>query len=360
MNDNLRPLPAPAARYPEEWDVLLGALAAAAGRAWIYGLIGGAQVAAWIDGLRPSAAVAEPGAAVARRPGRLRLAIGLATAGRPAVMGETLARIARQSRLPDAVVVCAPGLEDVAPEAAGLGAEIVTGPRGLTRQRNAILDRLEAFDLVCFLDDDFVMEADYLAALERAFLADPGLVGATGAVVADGITGPGIGFAEADLRLAGLAPAEARNPVRPVYNAYGCNMAFRLDAVRAGALRFDESLPRYGWLEDVDFSRRAAAFGRLARIEGARGVHLGVKGGRQSGLCFGYSQIANPVHLVRKGSFAAGRAAWLMGRNVAMNLLKLRRPEPHVDRRGRVAGNLAALGDLLRGRLRPERIESLS
>lgn len=360
MNDNLRPMQSPTARDSMARDIVLGALGAAAGRAWIYGLIGGAQVAAWVDGLIPRPADSEPSEAVATGSGRLRMAIGLATAGRPAVMGETLARIARQSRPPDAIIVCAPSADDVAPDAARLGAEIVTGPRGLTRQRNAILDRLANFDIVCFLDDDFVMEADYLAALEQAFLTDPGLVGATGVVIADGITGPGIGFAEADLRLAALGPAQTGSAVRSVYNAYGCNMAFRLAAVRAGTLRFDESLPRYGWLEDVDFSRQAAAFGRLARIEGARGVHLGVKGGRQSGLCFGYSQIANPVHLVRKGSFAARRAAWLMGRNVAMNLLKLGRPEPHVDRRGRVAGNLAALGDLLRGRLRPERIESLT
>lgn len=358
MNDNLRQPKYPAAPAAAARDLAFGSLAAAAGRAWIYGLIGGAQVAAWVDGLRPKALAAD--ALAPGRPARLRLAVGLATAGRPAVMGETLARIARQGRPPDAVVVCAPDAADVAPEAGALGAEVVLGPRGLTRQRNAILDRLAGFDVVCFLDDDFVMEAGYLAALERAFLDDPGLVGATGAVVADGIIGPGLSFADADLCLTVSAPAGPAGSARPVYNAYGCNMAFRLEAVRAGALRFDERLPRYGWLEDVDFSRRAAAFGRLARIEGARGVHLGVKGGRQSGLCFGYSQIANPVHLVRKGSFAARRAAWLMGRNVAMNLLKLRAPEPHVDRRGRIAGNVAALADLLRGRLRPERIESLS
>jgi hypothetical protein len=84
-----------------------------------------------------------------------------------------------------------------------------------------------------------------------------------------------------------------------------------------------------------------------------------VKGGRQSGLRFGYSQIANPVHLIRKGSYARSRAAWLMGRNLAMNVLRALHPEAHIDRRGRLAGNFEAMRDLLRGRLAPERIELL-
>ncbi|NEU14266.1 glycosyltransferase family 2 protein [Methylobacterium sp. BTF04] len=296
---------------------------------------------------------------------RLRIAVGLATAGRPAIVGETLMRIARQTRPPDVVLVCAPTEADVSRDVLASGrpdfpaTEILFGARGLTRQRNAILDRLPDADIICFFDDDFVPDRDYLAALERAFLQDQTLVGATGAVIADGITGPGYSFAEADALLAQRSRTDTA-AATPVYNAYGCNMAFRLRQIRAANLRFDERLPRYGWLEDVDFSRRAARFGTLARIEGAVGVHLGTKGGRQSGLCFGYSQIANPVHLVRKGSYAWPRAAWLMSRNLGMNLVRASRPEPHIDRRGRVAGNFAALRDFLRGRLDPERIEGLS
>ena len=146
----------------------------------------------------------------------------------------------------------------------------------------------------------------------------------------------------------------------PTYAAYGCNMAFRLSVIRAHRLAFDEALPAYGWLEDVDFSRRIARHGPLARLDGAIGVHLGVKGGRVSGRRFGYSQVANPLYLVRKGSYAPSRAAWLMGRNLAMNLLRALRPEPHIDRRGRVAGNVRALADLCAGRLHPARITGLA
>ena len=236
--------------------------------------------------------------------------------------------------------------------------KVLQGSRGLTLQRNAILDDLGDFDVVCFIDDDFVMHNGYLAALERAFEANPELVCATGVVIADGISAAGYDLAQADGFLA-AAPLGAET-AEPIYNAYGCNMAFRLATIRTEKLRFDERLPRYGWLEDVDFSRQIARFGRVARLHDAIGVHLGVKSGRQSGLRFGYSQIANPIHLVRKGNYAWPRAAWLMSRNIAMNLLFAWRPEPYVDRRGRVAGNIRAVRDLVRGRLHPERIELLS
>jgi succinoglycan biosynthesis transport protein ExoP len=85
-------------------------------------------------------------------------------------------------------------------------------------------------------------------------------------------------------------------------------------------------------------------------------VHLGTKSGRQSGLRLGYSQIANPVYLVRKGSFAWCRAIRQIARNVAMNIAFSWRPEPYVDRRGRLRGNVIAIKDLARGQLHPLRI----
>jgi hypothetical protein len=86
------------------------------------------------------------------------------------------------------------------------------------------------------------------------------------------------------------------------------------------------------------------------------GVHLGAKRGRTSGLRFGYSQIANPWYLARKRTLRIDRALIQAGRNVGANVLHLARPEPWIDRRGRLLGNGLAMLDLLRGRLRPDRI----
>ena len=42
--------------------------------------------------------------------------------------------------------------------------------------------------------------------------------------------------------------------------------------------------------------------GKVVKIDAAFGVHLGTKLGRNSGLRLGYSQIANPLYLARKGA----------------------------------------------------------
>ena len=90
-----------------------------------------------------------------------------------------------------------------------------------------------------------------------------------------------------------------------------------------------------------------------------RGVHLGNKRGRTSGLRFGYSQVANPLYLRNKGTVGLKWALRLMGGNIAANILGSLKPQGLVDRRGRLKGNLIALGDFVRGRLDPMRVLDL-
>jgi GT2 family glycosyltransferase len=136
-------------------------------------------------------------------------------------------------------------------------------------------------------------------------------------------------------------------------------MAFRMKSIRQLGLSFDEALPLYGWQEDIDFSRQLATLGRIVDVSTLRGVHLGAKGGRTSGVRFGYSQIANPVYLIRKGTMSLSFAAPLVWRNLLANLYGSFRPEPWIDRRGRLKGNCLALCDLVTGRISPQRILEL-
>jgi hypothetical protein len=122
------------------------------------------------------------------------------------------------------------------------------------------------------------------------------------------------------------------------------------------AIEFDEKLPLYGWQEDTDFSRRLARYGTIARSERLLGVHLGTKGGRTSGVRLGYSQVANPIYLVRKGSVSMGYAAKLICKNLLANHSRLLAPEPWIDRPGRCKGHWIAILDLVRGRDDPRRI----
>jgi hypothetical protein len=76
-------------------------------------------------------------------------------------------------------------------------------------------------------------------------------------------------------------------------------------------------------------------------------------------VTLGYSQIANAVYLARKGTVPRSHLAHLVVKNLLSNSLRSLRPEPFVDRRGRLLGNILALADLVRGRISPERILAL-
>jgi glycosyltransferase involved in cell wall biosynthesis len=286
----------------------------------------------------------------------LRLAVGVATVGRSELARAAVDHLRRQTRAPDLVLVAASDPTDVT-GVAGDGVTCIFAPRGLTKQRNAILRQASSFDVVAFFDDDFLPLSTYLEKLEEIFVAYQDVVMVTGHAIADGIIGPGFNIEEARRHLeadGGSQPEQ--EALVEVYNGYGCNMAVRMRAVHEGHIDFDERLPLYGWLEDVDFSRQLARCGRIVRSRAVRGVHMGVKSGRQPGIRLGYSQIANPVYLVRKGTCTWSRAIWQMTRNIAMNLIFSVRPENYIDRRGRLLGNIKAIGDLSRGQLQPERI----
>lgn len=192
--------------------------------------------------------------------------------------------------------------------------------------------------------------------IEALFVAHPEIVAATGKVLADGITGPGLDYVEGMKILESAGRNMESSLPASAYNGYGCNMAFRMQPIREHEMKFDERLPLYGWLEDVDFSRQIAPHGKIVKVARLRGVHLGTKrSGRSPGKRLGYSQVANPVYLVRKGTMHWKRALIQITRNLIANSLRSLLPEPWVDRRGRLSGNLHGLYDLFLGVSSPEK-----
>jgi GT2 family glycosyltransferase len=288
----------------------------------------------------------------------LTIAVAIATAGRRDILTQTITFLNNQTRKPDEFLVCPSRPEDVDVE--GLSAyhgaiEVLPGPVGLPHQRNVIIAASKA-DIVVFFDDDFLPAANFLAEVEALFASKPDIMVATGHVIADGARGPGLEFEEGR-RL--LEADVLRRPalLHPTFNGYGCNMAIRLAPVRAHDLRFDENLPFYAWLEDVDFSRQLAPYGRIVRADQLRGVHLGTKkAGRSPGKRLGYSQVANRIYIQRKGNMPWYQVWDGTFRNIASNLFWSLKPEPWVDRRGRLKGNLLAIRDFLSGRLDPRNI----
>jgi GT2 family glycosyltransferase len=285
--------------------------------------------------------------------------VGIATVGRSELVGRTIDRVLEQSRLPDGIVVVGSRDEDVA-EVRDRARTIVdtVAERGLCRQRNHILDLVGGqADLLVFLDDDFVPTHTYLERAEQLFVRSPEVTGATGRIIADGIHSKGFAFEEA-VRLADSDGANGDAREFPAEALYGCNMVLRLASMEG--LRFDEALPLYGWLEDIDLTYRLSARGPLVRSFHFAGVHMGAKGGRTSGYRLGYSQIANPIHLLRKGSAPPRLARRMMARNLTANLARSLWPEPHVDRRGRLRGNILALFHLMTRQLDPRRVQTLN
>lgn len=288
-----------------------------------------------------------------------KIAVVIATLRRPDVVSDTVSYLLEVQTLKPATLI----VSCVAPEDAGEatrlpGVRIVTGAAGLARQRNAALAALPpGIEVVVFFDDDFVPDADWLSAAAQAFRDEPQLAAFTGLVIADGIKGPGLSFAEAVHLVETADRSVSWSRIEP-FSPYGCNMAFRVSAI--GDLHFDERLVLYGWLEDRDFGARLAKRGgRLAKYASARGVHMGVKSGRVAGDRLGYSQVVNPIYMLRKGTMTFSQVAGQIFRNLGSNILGIVRDEPFIDRGGRLRGNLRGFLDVLRGRLEPERAAAI-
>ncbi|MEO1274679.1 MAG: glycosyltransferase [Pseudomonadota bacterium] len=290
--------------------------------------------------------------------------IGIASTGRAETLAKVIHHMEALDPPPEKIVLSVIRPSDHAGVTTSrVPLEVIVSARpGACGQRNDILDRVPPGCVVVFFDDDFVPAPGYLGAIGALMLARPDAAVVTGTVLADGILGPGLPLEEAAALIGaerGGVPEDAASGAMPVHNGYGCNMAVRRDMVATAGIAFDERLPLYAWLEDVDFSRRLAEHGAILKSAHARGVHLGVKSGRTPGLRLGYSQVVNPLYLWRKGTLAGWRALRQVGRNLAANAWRSLRPEPWVDRAGRLRGNLLGLSHALIGRLEPERAAGL-
>jgi glycosyltransferase involved in cell wall biosynthesis len=101
---------------------------------------------------------------------RTRLVVGIATRGRPAILAETIAFLAKQERQPDQILVAFADLVDIGDAAERFPhVTFIQTELGLTGQRNAILTLARDNDLLLFIDDDFYLDPQYLKITERLF-----------------------------------------------------------------------------------------------------------------------------------------------------------------------------------------------
>lgn len=290
----------------------------------------------------------------------MKISVVIPTLNRPDLLARVLAHLEKQERLPDEVVISAPSETHVPPFTSNrFEVRSVYGAVGLSAQRNTAMETLlSSTDVITFFDDDYLPARNYLARVAAHFERMTDVAAMMGHVAVDGARGSGLSFEEGEMALR-AAEASVYSDEAPVDlpGTYGCNMSFRTAAI--GTLRFDERLVLYGWQEDIDFSGQLRARGRVVRMADLLGVHLGIKTARVSGRRLGYSQVVNPTYLILKGSMPPRFALNLMARNVTANLVKSVWSEPHVDRRGRLLGNLIGVYHLATGRIEPEYILKL-
>lgn len=289
----------------------------------------------------------------------MKIAVVVPTVDRSDALLRITHALAEQTLAPSTVVVSPPDRSTLPQEVMEAQLiKVVDGARGASAQRNLALSAVpEDVDLVAFFDDDAIPRVDYLEQMAQVF-EDPTIVGATGEVVRDGA-----------LEKRELTPDEMtqalqdsiRRPEEPLSELrglYGANMVVRADLARE--IGFDERLPLYSWLEDLDFSRQLLRRGRLVKAPQAVCVHQGSNsGGRRQHRRLGYSQICNPLYLWRKGSLEPKDLAVLVSKPVLASLRGSIIGDERPERRERLKGMGLALGDLVRGRFTPERITEL-
>ncbi len=289
-----------------------------------------------------------------------RVSVVVASLGRPEELRQLIDGFARQTLAPHRIVLSVTTETDLPANGLPDHVEIVFGGKGAARQRNkGMMLVLDDSDYVAFFDDDYVPSATVIEGIVNFFGANPDVVAAKGYLLADGINSPGIPIEEAQALIHEFeeSPPESARIYGDFKGLYGCNMAFRADQIEDR--RFDERLPLYSWQEDNDFAARFRDLGRIVGTTAFVGVHRGVKRSRTSGIKFGYSQVANPIYLMQKGTMRWIDGVPLILRNALANHVKSVRPEPWVDRWGRVKGNWLAVRHLVTGKIRPEAILDL-
>ncbi|MDB5055007.1 MAG: glycosyl transferase, family 2 [Bacilli bacterium] len=163
---------------------------------------------------------------------------------------------------------------------------IPTDRKGISVQRNIGIRNADVnADIVLFLDDDMLLERDYLKVVVRTFQEDTqGLIG--------GING----FLLQNGSFKTEKPSQ--HGFHEIKDLYGCNMAFRAKVIKN--VWFDEKLALYSWLEDWDFSTIIGRTHKLVRCYDAFGYHMQSPAGRVNGMKLGYMQLANRYYLNKK------------------------------------------------------------
>ena len=223
-----------------------------------------------------------------------KVSVIIATLGREAELATTLGTVRGGTVKPNEIIVvdgtagrtAEPVVGKFAADSDDTEFVYVHTKPGLPGQRNAGLERASG-DIILFLDDDVVLEADFLVELLSAY-RDPGVGGATGLIINQAPTPGWLAVLRSIFLLTRYArrcyqqpsglPAFLYKPrvLTEVGILNGCNMSFRRRAMNG--FRFD---PRVNYFDDDDVSLTVGARWRLVQVPTARLRHVVSPKGRR-------------------------------------------------------------------------------
>lgn len=285
------------------------------------------------------------------------VAVVIASTGRPKILDQTLNIVFEGSRIPDETVVALAQKSDLPEDTDNRKrAAVYVSPKGLAKQRNYGLSKLQkTHDIVIFVDDDLFVHEDYIEKIVSNFKEDPDLVLIMGHILQNGDIS-----AEGAIELLKKPVDNNRGCVITTArwgSVYGANMAFRGDFFESHS--FDERLPQYSYMEDVDIGTLARRQGKVGYSFDAVCVHLRTPSGRVNYVKLGYCEVTNPVYLASKGTIPMSAAVFQHCIKIPVaNFLKGFFLGDRA-RRDRLSGNLTAFSMLLRGRIYPEHLEQM-
>ncbi len=207
--------------------------------------------------------------------------------------------------------------------------------RGLTRQRNYGIKRLNSdCEIVCFLDDDVILEKDFFREIIRTYKIKPEALAVSGHITndtnwqkteePDGIENGHFifdGWSRVEgsrfgmRRRFGLAPDQAPGMMPGFSHGYSTaflppsNKIYEVEMLMGGIssyrtgifkeLSFSEYFEGYGLYEDADFSLRLARKGKLFVNTAARLEHHHDAGGRPDFFKYGKMVMRNGFYVWR-------------------------------------------------------------
>lgn len=286
----------------------------------------------------------------------VKLAYVVPTMDRPVDLGKLLDSLARQTRMPDQIIIVDgsnPPIKFVCDNHPDLPITYVREfPPSLARQRNAGMAMLHGDITVAgYLDDDIVLEPESTAQMAGFWeRAGEEVGGASFTIINQEVAGREklLSF----FKMHGPVPGSVLSSSFPVQIPF-VESTIETQWLYGGAtmwrraviddISYDEWFEGHGFLEDLDYSFRVNQTWRLYVVAEARVWHFSSEISPKKQYAFGRQQTFNRLYFARKFPFFRSvDVAWGLFGTLLMNGLALVR-HPDRPRLDRVWGNLRGL-----------------